>query len=106
MFINKLIADANNTYKLGLDAEKVRRVESALKIAGYKDQVLSKDVSTVIDIVIAQAERLSRYNPLKEVTARVRGCPICGKPMEKIVIANGKEAEFCKDHNLTLPSMV
>ncbi len=106
MRLQRLIDDTNVTYKLNLDQRKKKTIIASLNVVGYNEEIFGKDVSTVVDIIIAQAKRMPRYNPLKAavIKANVENkCPICGKIMDDVTIANNKQAKYCPDHNLTLP---
>ncbi len=106
MKLTRLLDDTNVTYALSLDQRQRRAILASLKIAGFKPDVNRKDVSNIIDIILAQANRVERYNPLKAAVAKTNlenTCPICGKDMEDVTIANNKNAKYCPDHNLTLP---
>lgn len=106
MKLVRLLDDTDTTYKLRLDQRKKKAIKASLKIAGFEQDVHRKDVSTIIDIILAQAKRVKRFNPLKAAVVKAdveNKCPICGKAMDDVTIANNKQAKYCPDHNLTLP---
>lgn len=115
--LNKVIIYACRKLRKMPNSDSLSKIESKLVKAGFSKKVLKKEIPFIEKAVSSIISINSRPNPLRAtVTASASvsmGCPLCpdsfasGKSsLTPVKLYGGREASFCVEHNVTLPSPI
>lgn len=117
MKLTTLIAHANKTYELGLDATSQTLLYNRMRTAGHTAEVSGKTTSSVLDAILSFADKIEgRKPPSRSVYASLKveaepvdlsdSCPRCRIPMKTVNLVGGRAASYCEPCHITLPLRV
>jgi len=116
MDLKNLIAKANVTYNLGLDADGSAELHSRLRVAGYRSEVVAEKIGHTIDTILSMSDQLrvgrdtprSVYASLKQEVVADSGdqCPRCKGNMRDVKLVGARDAKYCLSCSITLPIKV